>query len=169
MDPRVGASRTPPTQPTPFPVQRLNGTFRWKPRHNVPFRWKQRPTDHSDGLRDPKSRRTTARSSDPSSTPTSTGTLQPRPHDHQHHQPHRSLTHGPLAVPPPLPRSPPPPSSVARCACVSVGEVAGHERHRGLWHKLPLPERQPAETLSLELRLFDPRGGFPGLWLLVGP
>ena len=64
----------------------------------------------------------------------------------------------------------PTPTVVCRtvCVCVWVSELTGHDRHRKPRHKLLLPERQRAETLSLELRLFDLHGGFPGLWLLCG-
>ena len=70
---------------------------------------------------------------------------------------------------PRLPRSPPPPSSVARCACVWVSEVAWHERHRGPRDKPPLPEHRTAQTSPLELRPFEFRVGFPRTMAIGGP
>ena len=87
--------------------------------------------------------------------------MQQRAHNHHHHQPHRALPHG-------LPRSPPTLSSVPRCACVWVSEVAGHERHCGPRDKPPLPEHRPAETSPLELRPFEFRGGFPRTMAIGG-
>ena len=91
-------------------------------RPNGPCRWKPRPTDHSDGFREPKSRRTTAGSLEPISFPTSTTTYtvnhstNPQHSAFSHSQrlapPNPSITiPGPPSVPLGYPGPHPPPSS----------------------------------------------------------
>ena len=99
--------------------------------------------------------------------PTPTFTTRLESHAYHQQQPHRPPTRGLLTVPPRLPRTPSPPSSVARCACVCVwvSAVAEPRHHRDLRPKPPLQERRPAETLSLEFRLFvSHAAGAPGKW-----
>ena len=141
MDPRVGASRTPPRTSTPARSSNLTDHSDGN-RGSRTIQMEPGPTDHSDGFREPKCRRTTAGSLELISFPTLTTAHtvnhfpipqhSPSPHSHRLAPPNPSITvPGPPSVPLGYPGHHPPPV-VARCACVWVSAVAGLHRHDGL-------------------------------------
>ena len=51
----------------------------------------------------------------------------------------------------------------------STAYKAAHQEQQEAGINAFIPTASPVETSSLEHRLLELRGGFPGLWLLVGP